>query len=82
MKIGIVGSGMVGSTTAYVVLMRGLGGEIVLVDRNTARSDAEAQDILHAVPFTTPIQVRAGDYEDLSARHRTVSGAFERAPAD
>jgi len=38
----------------------------VLVDKNAARAQAEADDILHAVPFAHPLQVRAGDYPDLA----------------
>ena len=34
MKIGIVGAGQVGATAAYAMTMRGVGSEIVLVDRN------------------------------------------------
>jgi L-lactate dehydrogenase len=33
MKIGIVGAGQVGATAAYAMTMRGVGSEIVLVDR-------------------------------------------------
>jgi L-lactate dehydrogenase len=65
MKIGIIGSGAVGATTAYAMVMRGIGREIVLVDRNATRAQAEADDILHAVPFAHPLHVRAGDYADL-----------------
>ncbi|MCC6798477.1 MAG: L-lactate dehydrogenase [Anaerolineae bacterium] len=66
MKIGIVGSGLVGSTAAYALVMRGVGRQIVLIDRNRQRAQAEADDILHAVPFAQPLQVRAGEYEDLA----------------
>ncbi|MBI2620173.1 MAG: L-lactate dehydrogenase [Ignavibacteriales bacterium] len=65
MKIGIVGSGLVGSTAAYACVMRGVGREIVLVDVNQERSLAEADDLLHAVPFAHPVEVRNGDYNDL-----------------
>jgi L-lactate dehydrogenase len=65
MKIGIIGSGVVGSTAAYALTMQGIGREIVLVDLNKARAQAEADDILHAVPFAHPLQVRAGEYADL-----------------
>lgn len=65
MKIGIVGCGLVGSTAAFALVMNGIGREIVLVDRNHARAEAEASDIHHAVPFAHPLSVRAGDYPDL-----------------
>jgi L-lactate dehydrogenase len=66
MKIGIVGSGLVGSTAAYALVMQGIGRDIVLVDKNAARAQAEADDILHAVPFAHAMQVTAGDYPDLT----------------
>lgn len=65
MKIGIIGIGMVGSTAAYALIMRGVGSELVLVDANKKRAQAEADDLLHAVPFAHPMQVRAGDYPDM-----------------
>lgn len=65
MKIGIVGCGFVGSTTAYAMVMRGVGREIVLVDKRPGRAEAEADDILHAVPFAHPLEVRVGNYADL-----------------
>jgi L-lactate dehydrogenase len=46
--------------------MRGVAREIVLVDLNKERAQAEADDILHAVPFAHPARVSAGDYDDLT----------------
>src|SRR5271155_5084570 len=66
MKVGIGGSGFVGATAAYALVMQGVGREIVLVDMNAARASAEADDIRHAVPFAHPLDVRAGGYEDLA----------------
>ena len=66
MKIGIVGTGMVGSAAAYAMVMRGVGREIVLVDKNEKRAKAEADDIFHAVPFAHSLEVKAGDYPDLA----------------
>jgi L-lactate dehydrogenase len=75
MKVGIVGSGFVGATTAYTLVMQGVGREIVLVDMNAARAMAEADDIRHAVPFAHPLEVRAGDYADLSGCRVVVLSA-------
>jgi hypothetical protein len=38
MKVGIVGSDIVGSTAAYAMVMRGIGREIMLVDLHISRS--------------------------------------------
>jgi L-lactate dehydrogenase len=66
MKVGIVGSGFVGATAGYALVMQGVGREIVLVDKDAARAAAEADDLRHAVPFAHPLDVRAGDYGDLA----------------
>lgn len=66
MKVGIVGSGLVGSTAAYAMLMRGIGRQIVMVDINMERAQAEADDLQHAVPFASPAHVVAGGYHDLT----------------
>jgi len=66
MKTGIVGSGFVGATAAYALVMRGVGRRVVLVDMNKARAAAEADDILHAVPFAHQLEVTSGEYSDLA----------------
>lgn len=66
MKTGIVGSGLVGATAAYALVMRGVGRRVVLVDQNRSRAASEADDLLHAVPFAHPLEVTAGDYADLA----------------
>ena len=66
MKIGVIGSGLVGATGAYAMVMRGIGRRIVLVDLDQKRAQAEANDIVHAVPFAHPLEVVAGDYPDLA----------------
>jgi L-lactate dehydrogenase len=83
MKIGVVGCGMVGSTSAYALVMSGVGREIVLVDVDRARAEAEANDIYHAVPFAHPLTVRAGDYADLSgARVVVIAGGVAQRPGE
>jgi L-lactate dehydrogenase len=83
MKIGIIGSGFVGSTSAFAMLMRGVGREIVLVDMNKARAQAEADDILHAAPFAEPVNVHAGDYPDLAGcRVVVVTAGVSQRPGE
>jgi len=75
LKVGIVGSGLVGSTAAYALVMRGIGRQIVLIDARRERAQAEADDVLHAVPFAHPLDVRAGDYSDLAGATAVILAA-------
>ena len=82
-KIGIIGSGFVGATAAYAMVMRGVGREIVLVDLNRARAEAEANDIFHAVPFAHSLDVHAGDYADLrGARVVVITAGVNQRPGE
>src|SRR5208283_3278894 len=74
-KIGIVGAGQVGSTAAYAMMMRGVGAEIVLVDRKTDLAVAQAHDILDATPWAYPVRVRAGEIADLNGAGLVVLAA-------
>ncbi|NLG74186.1 MAG: L-lactate dehydrogenase [Chloroflexi bacterium] len=83
MKVGVVGSGLVGSTAAYAMVMRGVGREVVLVDLNQKRAQAEADDILHAVPFASAHEVRAGDYSDLEgSRVVVITAGVNQKPGE
>ncbi len=75
MKIGIVGTGFVGATAAYALIMQGIGRQLVLVDKNMARAEAEAEDLFHAVPFSNPLDVIAGDYLDLEGCRLVIIAA-------
>lgn len=75
MKIGIIGSGMVGATAAYAMVMKGIGREILFVDKDHKRSLAEAEDIVHAVPFANPLIIRAGEYSDLQGSQLVIISA-------
>ena len=75
MKIGIVGAGQVGATAAYAMTLRGVGSEIVLVDKNAALAEAQAHDILDATPFAYPVRLRAGEMADLAGAGIVVLAA-------
>jgi len=65
MKVGVVGSGFVGSTGAYAIALSGAASEVVLLDLNADLARAQAEDILHATPFGGPVRISAGDYPQL-----------------
>lgn len=63
-KISIIGSGFVGSTTAFALMMGGLASEIVMVDINKNKAEGEAMDLSHGASFVKPVEIIAGDYID------------------
>jgi L-lactate dehydrogenase len=75
MKVGIIGSGMVGATSAYAIMMLKAASEIVLIDVDSKRAVAEAQDIMHAVPFAHATDVYAGTWDDLKGAKVVVIAA-------
>src|SRR5579862_6765458 len=74
-RIAVVGTGHVGSTFAYALLMSGLAAELVLIDANRARAEGEAMDLNHTVPFTYPTRIWAGDFSDCAGAALTVLAA-------
>lgn len=65
MKIGIVGDGQVGSVTAYTLALEGIAQEIVLIDLNAAKAEADSLDLTHAMAFRNDCQIYSGTYHDL-----------------
>jgi L-lactate dehydrogenase len=80
-KIAVVGTGMVGSTFAYTLLLSGVASEIVLIDANRERAEGEAMDLNHTVPFAHPTKICAGEYSDVEGAAITViaAGAGQKA---
>ncbi len=74
-RIAVVGTGAVGSTFAYALLLSGLAAEIVLIDLNRAKAEGEAMDLSHAVPFGPSTRIWAGDYADCAGAVVTVIAA-------
>lgn len=64
MKVEIVGGGLVGATATYAIMMQGVPREVVLLDIDQARAQADADDIIKAFPFTHPVEFPAGEYSD------------------
>ena len=64
-KAAIVGCGFVGSATAFALMESGVFSELVLIDADRNRAEGEALDISHGLPFSKPMQIYAGGYEDI-----------------
>ena len=65
-KVGVVGCGFVGAASAFAIMESGLFSEMVLIDANKEKAEGEALDISHGLPFAKPMQIYAGDYEDIA----------------
>lgn len=65
-KVSIIGAGFVGSTTAYALMLEGLVSDLVIVDINRDKAEAEAMDLSHGAAFVKATDVRAGGYEDTN----------------
>ena len=58
-KVGIVGCGFVGSSSAFALMQSGLFNEMVLIDAVPEKAEGEALDISHGVPFASPMKIYA-----------------------
>ena len=65
-KVAIIGCGFVGSASAFALMQSGLFTEMVLLDANHQKAEGEAEDIVHGIPFGRPMQIYAGDYDDIA----------------
>lgn len=57
---------MSGSASAFALMQSGLFTEMVLLDANHQKAEGEAEDIVHGIPFGRPMQIYAGDYDDIA----------------
>lgn len=62
-KIAIIGAGSVGATIAYNITIRGLANEMVLVDLNAEKAEAEVLDITQGMPLSNTTTIYAAGYE-------------------
>lgn len=79
-KVGVVGTGMVGTSFAYALMQRSLASELVLIDIDHARAEGEAMDLNHGLPFVRPMRIYAGTHADLAGADLIViaAGANQR----
>ena len=63
-KITIIGAGSVGAAIGYTIAVKGLAPEVLFIDVAEEKAKGEAMDIYQGTSFCTPIELRAGGYED------------------
>ena len=66
-KVVVVGLGAVGVSYAYSMLNQALCDDMVLIDINRTRTEGEARDFRHGMPYAaSPARIYVGDYDDCS----------------
>ena len=65
-KIAILGTGNVGATIAYNLVVQGVCSEIVLVDINKEKAEGEALDLSQCASAAPSVKVWSGEYEDVA----------------
>lgn len=64
-KIAIVGTGLVGSSTAFSLMTQGVCDEILMIDINKERALGEVMDLNHCIEYLNRnTKVTTGNYED------------------
>ncbi len=74
-RITIIGTGFVGSTTAYTLMLSGLVSELVLIDLNEEKVEGEVMDLNHGMSFVRPVKIYKGDYSDCSGSDIVIIAA-------
>jgi malate/lactate dehydrogenase len=75
MKAFIIGSGTLGSTTAFLLAEHGLYDEIVLFDSYAPLAVNHSMDLLQSVCLTTNVTVRQGELTDMAGSDLVVMAA-------
>ena len=65
-KAAVIGCGFVGSSIAFTLMQRSVFSELVLIDIDRKKAEGEALDISHGLPYSAPMEIYAGDYDDIS----------------
>lgn len=77
-KIAIIGSGAVGSTTAYAILWKNIAAEIILIDIDEKRCKGEILDLADTLPFCGASKIRQGTTKDAQHAHIIIIAAGAR----
>ena len=73
MKVTIVGTGHVGATLGYVIVLEGLAENLVLVNRNRSIAEGHAMDLRHTSSMVRhPVHVSSGGIEESANSHVVV----------
>jgi len=80
-RIGIIGTGWVGSSVAISTLQSGVASELLLHDARQAIAEAEAMDLSHGSSFYPPARVRAARLDEMLDTDAVVIAAGRASKA-
>ncbi len=64
-RVGIIGTGWVGSSVAISTLHAGVASELLLNDMRAEVAEGDAMDLAHGAPFYAPAAVRTASIEEM-----------------
>ncbi|MGG7179467.1 L-lactate dehydrogenase [Clostridium paraputrificum] len=66
-KVAIVGTGLVGSSTAFSLITQGVCDEILMIDLNEEKAKGEVMDLNHCIEYLNKnTKIKVGEYEDCA----------------
>ena len=74
-KVAIIGAGLVGGTTAHTLALRGSCEEIVLLDSDLDKAQAQAADVAAAATLHRGVRVYSGSYAQIRGAKVVVLAA-------
>lgn len=64
-KVAIVGTGLVGSSTAFSLITQGICDEVLMIDLNEDKALGEVMDLKHCIEYLNRnTKIRVGSYEE------------------
>ena len=64
-KVAIVGTGLVGSSTAFSLITQGICDEVLMIDLNEEKALGEVMDLKHCIEYLNRnTKIRVGSYEE------------------
>lgn len=63
-KVILVGDGAVGSSYAFALVNQGIAQELGIVDIFKEKTEGDAEDLSHALAFTSPKKIYSAEYAD------------------
>jgi L-lactate dehydrogenase len=80
-KVCIIGVGYVGASIAYALKLKEIAHEIVLIDKDISKAEAELMDLRHGISYMGSAIIRVGDFSDISGADLiVVTAGLNRKP--